>query len=118
MFDLITRAAVLVAGLGFVERQNSERIFTLLTLILCIGQFCPEIERRVQRKRKGRDLFLLLVPPPQRTEHSVQDPHSPTSQSTEKGPIYKVLESNQPIPGGQGRVLQEFVSLRGKILRR
>ena len=52
MFDLITRAAVLVAGLGFVERQNSERIFTLLTLILCIGQFCPEIERRGAKKKK------------------------------------------------------------------
>ena len=50
------------------------------------ASFVLKLREGVQRKRKCRDLFLLLVPPPQRTEHSVQDPHSPTSQSTEKGP--------------------------------
>ena len=80
-----TQAAVKVTGVCVNKRQNSEEeVCAYLPPILSIGQFGPEEKAVAIYGRKGLDLFLLLVPPPQTTEQEVQGPHSPTSQSTKK----------------------------------
>ena len=64
-------------------------------------------------------LVLFLMPPPHGREQGVQEPHGPTSQSTEIRFKFKtsvILFNSLTIPGGLQATLQESVSASSIIL--